>query len=241
MNKFVTITQNEPTSRALKPNPNRGSAMKEIALRFAERFPLEKFGQPKNISIEDLDQWLDEQNLLVLPPVGTPKDSDAWLGHLQRRHQCIQNINKASTHPRMRDEGSHCYIIKPQYGRVIIRAPHEQIAQGEIPTKITTILRTRRQQLRYLMESADWEVLPAEERVAVKYLTHAIDGFEETVMSQIRTIGKQFNELASAIQKAVDSKMIIPKNGGINNVLSNLENITYDDVNDDEEDWQHPS
>jgi len=234
---YTLVTALEKTA-----NPLRGNSLRDAAAQFAKDFPLGSYKQPRKISIEEFDRWLETQGLLVVPPDGTPKDSDAWLGHLQRRHQFIGQINKAATHPRMRDDyGLNCFAIRPKSGMIWIRPPHEQIAQGEIPSKIATVLKTRRKQLRYLMESADWAVLPPYERMFAEAINDDIDTFEKHILVGVEGITDKFNKLAHKIQKSVEANEYQPTNGGIKMLLSNSEEQVSNYIHDEEDDWHQPS
>lgn len=196
-------------------NPRRGLTASEIAVKFAKDFPVGTHSDPTRISVEELDNWFCQNGLLVLPPEGVSKKSDAWLGHLQRRHQCLRDLNKASTHPRMRDYGVEPFIAKPRGGMIIIRPPHEQIVQCDVARKLDTVLTTKRTQLRYLMESADWSVLPEHERAIAEELGGEVDLMEANLRNHIDHIRSKFDRLAHKISSAVKRKEIVPQNGGI--------------------------
>src|SRR5690349_4656093 len=78
-----------------KANPRRGAGHTDTALMFLRDHPV-----GETLTPEKFDEWAQRLGLLNVP-TGAPKQSDAWLAHLQRRHQLRYNINKAATHPRM--------------------------------------------------------------------------------------------------------------------------------------------
>jgi len=198
---------------------------------FISKWPLGTYKQPKTLSVDDFDKWLESRGILTVPPEGTGKQSDQWLGHLQRRHHAAKKLVLASTNrAKMERSGVTPFSIKIGGGVVTVLAPHERIATGEIPGKIETVLKTRRRQLRYLMEGADWAVLPEHERMRAETLNEDINDFEYHVRGHVEHLARKFDRLAHTIQMAVEDGRIEPVNGGINRFLADPTDTVDDDV-----------
>jgi len=219
----------------------RGELIREAALQLTKDFPLGSYNQPTKINTEKFDYWMESQGLLEVPPEGISKDSDAWLGHLQRRHQCIGALNKAGGNKlRMNDANLKCYVIRPKNGMIWIRPSHEVIAQAELPKKIESVFQTKRKQLEYLMESADWSVLPVYERMFAEGLYDDIDTFEKHVTVSVEGITSKFNKLASKIKTSTENNEYQATNGGIKMMLASEEELSAS-KSEEEDDWHHPS
>lgn len=166
-----------------------------------------------------LDRALAELGMLVIPVEGTAKSDDAWMAHLQRRHIMVSRLNKAGTHPRMKD-GSVTFFIAAEGGKYYVRAPHEHISQGALPAKIESLLITKRKELRYLMESSDWSVLPIHERVFAEALDDDIENFEAQVHQATFFLTKKFDKLRLKLTASVKDGSLIPVNGGVKNFIA---------------------
>jgi len=167
-----------------------------------------------------MDQRLQKLGLLAIPAEGTPKNSDAWLGHLQRRHIMIGRINKSSTHPRMREQGSECFVIVPEAGLFRIKAPQEVIAEGKLPKKTRSVFINGRKHLRYLMESADWTVLPPHEKAMAESIDDDYDIVEAQLTLLMRGLEKKFEKLRFKIKLALSTGNIQPRDDGIHRFLA---------------------
>ena len=216
---------NELVTGDLFPENNPGGASDrrgtahytELAKFFVKDFPI-----GTDLSAALIDQWLHDRKELVVPPEGVAKSSDQWLGHLQRRHIIIGRINKSSTHPRMRDQGSVAFVIIARGGKFQVKAPHEVIVQGELPKKVLSVCVTGRKKLRYLMESADWTVLPPFEKAMAESIDDDIDLFEEHIGSSARSLETKLAKLDGKIRRGLASGEIVPikEGGGISGFLS---------------------
>jgi hypothetical protein len=207
-------------------NPRRGLNYREYAKTFVKDHPVGTV-----ISGDDLDHWLQKMQLLTIPPLDSPKDSDAWLGHLQRRHITRNRINKAATHPRMTEENSTPFIILAIQGGFEIRAPHTAITKSELPRKLKTLIETKRKQLAYLMQSADWTALPPHERSVAETLYDDIDNFTDDIKIGADRISRKLAKLESRIKRALDDGSIKPKGNAIKQLLLEM---TPEDAEDNE-------
>jgi hypothetical protein len=209
----------------------------QLAVAFVTQFPI-----GTEVTTAAFDEWLAAHGELTVPPEGTPKNSDAWLGHLQRRHICLNRINKSSTHPRITEYGDAMpFVLVHQRGLYLVRAPHDQIVKGEIPLKLVSILDTKRKQLRYLMESADWSLLPAHERFLAEALEDDISLFEQNIRNTADNLGMKFGKLRVKIQNAITSGVIQPRNGGVKRFLESPKEGAAEDLIEEEGATSTPS
>lgn len=202
--------------KPLVASPRRGTAHDtQLAVKLVADHPL-----GTELSSEKLDEWFAKHGEFILPPDGIDKKSDAWMAHLQRRHQTIKRVNKSSSHPRMTEMGGTPFVIVSMTGKFLIRAPQEQIVRGEVPKKVLSLLLYKRTHLRYLMESADWSVLPAYERIFAESLERDLDLFEVHIRSSADSLSMKFAEIEGKLRRALATGEIVPKNGGIKKFLS---------------------
>jgi len=133
----------------------------EHAVAFVVQYPIGTV-----LTREAFDQWLLDRGLIPrLPPDGIDKDSDAWLGHIQRRHQHRERLNKAATHSRMFQEwNSVSYMIVTTANGYEICAPQIAAERIQLPHHLETITETMRKKLAALMQSTDWQSLPSDMR-----------------------------------------------------------------------------
>jgi hypothetical protein len=165
------------------------------------------------LSKDAFDNWLAERRLLELPPADAPKNSDAWLGHLQRRHQIRSKINNTAMHPRMTNEGSVPFRIDPVSDFWEIRAPHVAAERHGTAARVASLATTKRQQLAYLMQSADWTALPVHERIFAQEIFVDISNFEEDIRISATRVQDKLDRLSRRLQAAIDSGEIHPRDG----------------------------
>jgi hypothetical protein len=121
----------------------------------------------------------------------------------------------------MNDLGVGAYVLVTLKGGLYkVELPQERIAAHEITTKVTSLVQTKRQQLKYLMQSADWSLLPPYEHDFAQALKFDIDGFEEDIRTTARRLNTKFEWLAKKLKHAVDSGLISPNNGGIRQLIA---------------------
>jgi lipopolysaccharide biosynthesis protein len=170
--------------------------------------------------------------MLTIPPEDTPKNSDAWLGHLQRRHQHRAKINKAATHPRMYEkEHSSAFTIAAVAGGFEVRATHTAASKNELAKRLATLTVTKRKQLAYLMQSTDWLNLPPHERAVAETIYDDIVALEEDTSKSAERISSKLERLEHRIQRALDAGDICSQNGGIQRLLERV--LTENEDEDD--------
>jgi hypothetical protein len=178
------------------------------------------FGIGAKLATEQFDKWLHEHGMLTMPPPDTPKNSDAWLGHLQRRHIMRGRINAAATHPRMTDEGSSPFIIVAIQGGFEVLAPQVAASKAELPRKLQTLVVTKRKQLSYLMQSADWSALPVHEQAIAETIYDDIDAFVVDTKTTADRISHKLVKLEHRIQMLMDAGTVVPRNGGLRQLIA---------------------
>lgn len=218
---------------SLKANDRRGTARyTELAIEFLSDFPI----GTRNLEVEKIDRWFHEHGVLEQLPLtndsGDPlygRNSDAWLAHLQRRHQEIKKLNKSSAHPRLLDSGSQPFTLTPGPGGTYsVRSAYEAITGAELPKKVLSLTITKRKQLRYLMESADWSILPPWERAFAEAIDEDIDAFQNTIEAGANHLGNKLARLETKIRQSIASGEIKPANSGIQKFLEVLESPRED-------------
>lgn len=204
----ATIQSEEPVwGRA---NPRRGAGFEDAAIAFVHEFPI-----GGTLTAEQFDEWAMQVGLLK-PPASRAKQSDAWQAHLQRRHQLKYGINKASAHPRMNTP----FIIETVGSGVWeVRSPHFAISRSTMLDRIESLIKTRRQQLAYLMQSADWAILPPHERTVAESLYDDIEMLKQRMELESQGLANKFAKLERKLRKAVERGDIKPANGGIRAII----------------------
>ena len=141
-------------------NPRRGAQYRDDAIEFAKLYPIG--------STLTWDEFLDfaiDRGIIAIETLPTEeeaadKQSNAWLAHLQRRHQVRASLNKASAHPAMIPYGG-AFTIEPSGGGLVVRSTAQAIAASDAPSRIASLATSKRQKLEYLIQSTDWSQLPA--------------------------------------------------------------------------------
>jgi hypothetical protein len=201
-----TMTQ-KPWGQA---HPQRGAGHHDTASLFLESHPL-----GTQLRSDDFDRWAAAQGLLKLPQVESKQD-DAWKAHLQRRHELRYRINKAGTHPRMETP----FIIEAiSFDRWEVRSPEVAISQNKILRQVERLTNTKKKHLDYLMQSADWSILPIHERVLAEALYDDIDLFQRQIELCATSLETKLARLQHKIRKGVESGAIDPVNSGIKRIL----------------------
>jgi len=200
-----TLTIYEPKPEWGKANDKRGVKYTDWAAKFAERFPVGSI-----LTADELDVWLEEQGLLTRPPEGAPKDSDAWLGHLQRRHIHRGKLNKASTHPRLLEQGVTPFSLDAVGGGFEVRAPHSSAARMEIHSRLQSLVGTKRKQLKYLMQSTYWEALPPYVRDYTENLHDEIEMFSENIRNMVGQLESRFVKAERRIEQYIPATNLLP-------------------------------
>lgn len=189
-----------------KVNDRRGTAYAgngvsytDYAVDFSRSFPIGTI-----LTHSQFDQWLQYRGLLVIPSADAPKNSDAWMGHLQRRYQNRDKLNKAAIHPRMRERGSVPFLIAAYAGGYEIQAPHTAAVHSHLGDDITSLTETKKKQIAYLMQSADWTQLPPYERAVAQEIFEAINEFSEDIKTGADRIGRKLVRLEGRIRTSME-------------------------------------
>ena len=219
-----------------KMHERLGSKFKDHVASFAAKFPIQQKGEPSFYPVKELDLWLADKGFLVLPemepaptngvedpwrPLGGAK-SDGWIAHTQRRYRCVQDLNKATAHSRLREQGINLepFSVTVSHSKVCVRHSELKVSLGDLPREIESIMQTKRTKLERLLNSSDFSVLPPSERNAVESLMLAIETFEGTLRAQSMNLTGHFRILRKSLQRAVLAGVIVPQNGAIKAIIA---------------------
>lgn len=214
MTELDTETEETIKNWSAKANPNRGKASHNDAVSFLAKFPL-----GTELTSEEFDQWAQHTGRLNVPPTNAPRNSDAWKAHIQRRHELRYRISNAGSTPGM---GSDAFVIDTKtFGHWVIRSPHESFSRTDAAGKIHKLAEHKKKQLRYLMESADWSVLPVYEQTFAEEIFYDIESLEVDIGTRSSRINSKVKRLEMKLRKAIESGGIKPVNHGITALLEN--------------------
>jgi len=215
-----------------KENPRRGMPRREAAAEFIKLWPI-----GSTLTWAEFSEWASRPHIGLMPS-GEPtaadggeidRQSDEWLAHLQRRHQARNKLNKASSHTRIATP----YVVlteSQEQQTLVVKSVALALAETRAAVQVASLARTKKRQLRYLIESTDWANLPPYERLMAEALYDGIDTFVESVKAQGDGLQRQFDKLQARLANLVRSGQLSSINGGITAMLS----APQDDMDDDE-------
>jgi hypothetical protein len=183
-----------------------GKSFTQHAVDFSQEYPLGAFLIP-----ETFDEWLEDAKLLTIPPIDAPKDSDAWLGHLQRRHILYMKLNKASSHPRMVEYGVDPFILTAIRGGYEVCTPTSEVINSKITKKFQSITETKRKQLKELMQGADWSKIPYQEKEIAIVIYDDIRDFAQATMQAAELISKKLVRLQNRVERLLGRPVDLDK------------------------------
>jgi hypothetical protein len=186
-----------PDSRGMARDES-GKAYTQHAVDFIREFPIGSF-----LLRETLDEWFDTAGLLEVPPEDTPKDSNEWYGHVQRRHRVCGKFNAASIHPRLFEYGVEPYVLAAVREGYEVSTPASEIINGKIAKKFKTITETKRQQLLTLMQATDWTKVPFQTRQLALNVYLDIEAFAQATKTGADLIGHKLSNLHKTVQKVL--------------------------------------
>lgn len=99
-------------------------------------------------------------------------------------------------------------------------SPQLAAVRAKVPAKIASLVGTKRKQLAYLMQSADWDNLPPHERAVAETIYDDIEQFSIETVSRADFISKKLSKLEHRLRMAVDAGSLRPRNGGLKQLLS---------------------
>jgi hypothetical protein len=208
-----------------KENPRRGASYRDFAIAFRKQWA------PGDVlTWTEFCAWAVDIGLMDEPeptePDGAPladKRSTIWLAHLQRRHQARSSLNKAASHSTMQPYGG-AYVLETlsqQHGTMVVRSVVSALAQAEAARQVESLAITKRKQLGYLLQSADWSVLPPHEKAFAEALYDDIDYFVGGVARSAEHLQKKFSNLQRRLAALVESGQLRLANGGVRALLEN--------------------
>jgi hypothetical protein len=201
--------------RPIKDNPRRGAEHEDLANLFVDDHPVGSVLTP-----DQFDEWAHARRLLYVPMKGTPKNSDAWKAHLQRRYELKRKITSSSTTKRMKTP----YVIETvggANGLWEVRSPQKALSLKEPGRKVDNIVKTQRRQIERLYQSADWSQLPAYEQLFARSLLMGIDTFAATVEAHGQGLDEQFQELRARLTNYQAQGEIKSIDGSIKAIVDN--------------------
>jgi len=191
-------------------NPDRGLNFHLAAKTFVRAFPVGTTLEPA-----DFDEWAIKHGYLA-PPKSHNKQTDSWKGFLQRRHELKYGINRAGTHTRMK---KNPFVIESSAGgRWEVRSPQAAIAQSNLANRVISLMVTKRRQLAYLMQSADYSSLPSHDRAYAEALADDIRDYGENVERLGRQLNDKFSRLRRKLEVAAQSGVISANSDAIKSI-----------------------
>jgi len=203
---------------------NRRGTHIQLAIAFVNRFPV-----GSTLSVEDFDQWTWDNGHLPMPSAHTPKKSNEWLAHLQRRHVLRHKINMAGAHPRLASIGSTPFIMEHIGNQKYeVRAPHMAIATNRIDPH----LNRARKKVAYLMQSSDWQRLSDLDRKFAEEIFYETEEYVDEVTRKATALNAKFKRFENFLRSRVEQGLIAPVNGGIRHLLDHSADPSDDDPNE---------
>jgi len=207
-------------------NKRRGAEYRDDAIEFAKQYPIGSTLTWDEFTQFSIDQGIIDVASLPTEEEAADKQSNAWLAHLQRRHQVRTSLNKASAHPAMIPYGG-AFVIEPSGGGLVVRSTAQAMAANDAPRRIASLATSKRQKLEYLIQSTDWSQLPAHERGLAEAVRRDIDDWVEVVNLQATQLERKFVDLGHHLNKLVAIGQVQATNGGITGLLSNGEDDAH--------------
>tara|TARA_R110000868_G_scaffold378645_1_gene644121 strand:+ start:938 stop:1627 length:690 start_codon:yes stop_codon:yes gene_type:complete len=220
-NTAIAETQSRTIEEVTPPwgnaNPMRGMNFHDVAMAFGHDYPI-----GTQLSVDAFDTWAASHNYYQHEvPANPERSSDAWLAHLQRRFQLRANLNKAATHPRMNTAVSRAYTVdNVSHQTLQVKSPEVALSTNNMAVRLQSLCGTKRRNLSYLMQSADWSQLPPHEQAVAESLYDDIDKFERDISSNSSWLTEKFTKLELKIRRAIESGKIVSQNGGFQKLLS---------------------
>ena len=189
-----------------KANPLRGFAYSDESMTntyvdHARHF-ISEFDFGDYLSQETFDEWLQAEGLLLIPPKGTPKKSDPWVGHIYRRNRLRAHINLAATHPRMYELSSKCFLIDVWEDGYQVKEPHDRTITAAMLRRINSLTDHKVRTFEYLLQGTAWEQLEPWERVHIEGLYEDFLGFKQLVILQLTNLTTKYNKMYDRLSKA---------------------------------------
>lgn len=177
-------------------HPRRGLNHHDAAAAFLHEFPI-----GTTLSQEKFGEWAEGHGYVNVPK-DVSRSSDEWLAYLQRRHVLRYNINKAGSHPRMADSGLSPFVIETTgQNSLEVRSVSVALAKNNSGNRITSLANTKRRQLGQLMQSADWSLLPAQDRAFAEALYDDIDDFGDDIERRSTRLTNKFAKLERKLRQ----------------------------------------
>jgi hypothetical protein len=189
-----------------KANPLRGRNYTERAIHFKEHFPVGTV-----FSAEEFDTWCHDMEIYRIPNT-TRKQSDAWIGMLDRRRRTLQKLRNAACHPRMNIVSDGAYqIVKLKTGWYKVQTPHESLEDQDIAVKTAHRLATLLRKLEWTLQAQDWLQLPVEVRVLAEAYYDDIDGVQQRFALDTKLLRAKHRHITRLMQDYIQSSTQQPQ------------------------------
>jgi hypothetical protein len=201
------------------------------AVAFIKKFPL-----GDKLTHEKFDDWAIRRDLLK-EPRSRSSDSDAWLAHLQRRHQVRYQINSAGLSPRMRDDGHPTFVIQRTSSHIYeVMAAHKAIITHDTARKVQSLARTKRKQVLKLMQGVNFDQLEPYMKAFVESLADEAMQFRDRIELEAELLHTKYVRLARRLEDLVAAGRLQPDPTiQLSLLLSPPEQTEEEDDNDGDE------
>lgn len=165
------------------------------AISLADTFPI-------NIpfTVEEFDLWASTRNRYTIPQDGD-KQGDAWKATLQRRHELIQGINRASETSDMRSHGGAYALVNERGGKLQRISPGQHMAHPSLSMrKLKSLLTTKRAQLEHALRAEDFTGKHPYVKTLYIKLYRQIENFEIHIRGQVEVLDTDFYGLLELAQ-----------------------------------------
>lgn len=224
----LQVATYQKISGAIPPeNPIRGEALRGKAIGLANTFG---FNMP--FSWQSFAAWGIDEDLLDDPTnqssaptidrvtafyngVGI-KSTPEWKAHVNERNALKQRLENASVHSDMQSGPGAFSIRIHQAGHSLTLVPvMEALVENQATNKVTNLVLDHRMKLARLIQSADWSVLPAHERIFAEELFGAIDDYAASIRDGGFRLNNRFIRLKSRLDSSMRSGELVPANGAL--------------------------
>jgi hypothetical protein len=165
------------------------------AIALADTFPINT-----PFTVEEFDLWASTRNRYAIPQ-DSDKQGDAWKATLQRRHELIQGINRASETQDMLSHGGAYALVNERGGKLQRISPEQHIAHPSLSMrKLKSLLTTKRAQLEHALRAEDFTAKHPYVKALYVKLYRQIENFETHIKGQVEVLDTEFYGLLELAQ-----------------------------------------
>jgi hypothetical protein len=198
---LVPHTAHEIAPATRKPewgvaHERRGFKYHGVASDLVSKFPVGTV-----LTNDQLDGYLIEADQLP-QPISADTTSDAWMAHTHRRSRVVKCINKAGAHSRMTDQGFTPFVLRTIGAeRWEVTAPADAALKSRVVERASSVIKTGRKQLDYVMQALEHESLPEPVKDILGQHYQAVLDSEEALALQARQHERKAVSLLATAQK----------------------------------------